>query len=512
MSGRKTTYTTIDADELNRLRRQAASAVTLAQSNQAMQQLSQRTNQFLQQQQRRVDGLNQTIANLNQTMRSRDAAASKERQQLREQLNATIRDANQALREMSEQHQRDMVELNSRFSERLNRQRADTVRMIEESNRQMTQALDQAVAGLETQIGTVSNRMDQVERQTAETARQVGIIFDSDVTLLELAREYADTARTLNDDTARSFRTEILLPGRLAKAQNQLQAAEQHIRDAEGDMPTNASVARQAARQAAEAAIQLHEDVIRAEQEWQARYQAACQAVNTALAQAEACRQVRFPSDTVDVQVDVDHWSNGDLTALRIRAEQLHSRLDNADSLTLEDLEGLRQAGVQAAREMLETTEFAAVAMSASQDRADIAQDVADHMREALGLAIQSHGFQGGDQRGAHRIHLKNPLTGFEMVVTQYPESNGENVLGNRLESDILNYGTNNEQEGDEIARQALAALAGLGFCQEEVKTFPGFENRPSDRRGQADMEAWQREQTSVPSPTHKSASRVAAQ
>lgn len=276
-------------------------------------------------------------------------------------------------------------------------------------------------------------------------------------------------------------------------------------------MPTNAPIARQAARQAVEVALQLHEDIIRAEQEWQVRYQAARQAVSTAQAQAVACRQMKIPMEDAAVEIDVDHWSNGDLTALRSRADALQTRLDNADTLTSEDLEGLREAGVQAAQEILESAQFAAVAVSASQDRADIAQNVAYHMRDALGLIVQSHGFQGNDQRGGHRIHLKNPRTGFEMVVTQYPESNGESILGNRLESDILEYGTNNEQEGDEIACQAmtslaaaLADLADLGFCQGPVETVSGYENRPSQRREQANMEAWQREQASVPSPIHK--------
>lgn len=511
MSGRKTTYTSIDVDELNALRRQASAAATLAQSNRAMQQLAERTDRFLQQQQNRVNELNRTIDNLNHTMEHRDAAASKERQQLREQLNTTIRNTNQALRDMSEQNQRNLESLDSQFRAELSRQRKDTVQMIEESNRQMNQNLENAVSSLESQIGTVSSRVDQIEHQVAESARQVGILFDSDAVLLDLAREYADTARALNNDTAQNFRTEILLPSRLAQAQAQLHAAEQDIRDAEGDMPTNAPIARQTARQAVEAALQLHEDMIRAEQEWQVRYQAARQAVSTAQAQAEACRQMKIPSEAATVEIDVDHWSNGDLTALRSRTDAFQSRLDNAETLTLADLEGLREAGIQAAQEMLESAQFAAVAMSASQDRADIAQDVADHMRDALGLIVQSHGFQGNDQRGGHRIHLKNPLTGFEMVVTQYPESNGESILGNRLESDILDYGTNNEREGDDIACQALTALADLGFCQGPVETVSGYENRPSQRREQADMEAWQREQASVPTPTHKPQPQTAA-
>ena len=505
MSGKKTTYTRVRLDELNRLRRQAAEASSLAQSNQALTELGERTDRFLEEQHNRVNNLNDTMAYLNRTMERRAAADSKERQQLREQLGAAVRRTNDALAQMAERNQRDLANLSREFQSGLAQQRAETVRMIEVSNQQMNEALEDAVGTLERQIDTVSARIDDVERQAAENARRIGALYDSDEALLELAREYAETARILNEDTARNFRVEMLLPGRLAQAQSALQAAEGHIADVEGDLITNAPMARQSAREAAEAALQLHEDVVRAEQEWQMRYFEAQQSVSAALAQVEASRTVPFPDEEASVDVDVDLWSNGDLTALADRAECLRARLDAPDN-SIDDLVGIAEAASQTTREILETTEFAVIAMSASQDRADIAADVADYLRNTLGLVVQSHGYQGDDQRGAHRIHLKNPRTRFEMVVTQYPESDGQAVIGNRLESDILDYGTNNQQVGDAIAYQALSALSGLGFLQTEVRTEPGYENRPSQDRERADMEAW-REQApaAVPGPVRGS-------
>lgn len=501
MSGRKTTYTSISVDELIRLRRQACQASSLSQCNQALQQLAERSEQLMRQQQSRIDSLNSTINGLNRTIASQDAAASRERQQLRTQLQTTIQNTNQALQQMAARSQQQMQELSQQFRQDLAAHRTDTARAIEESNRRMDQALQSAVSSLESQIGTVSSRMDRMEQDLADSARRVGILFNSNASLLELAREYADVARTIADDTARNFRTELLLPGRLEQVQELLRTADQDIRDADGKFPTNAPVARQSARTAATAAMQLHEDMVRAEQAWQARYQAAVQALNAAEAQIEACRRIRFPGETAEI--DVDRWSNGDLSALSTRQSALRGQLNNADGLSVEALYGIRQAGAQLASEVLETSEFAAIAFGASQDRADVAQDVADSMRESLGLMIVDHGFQSGDQRAAHRIHLKNPHTGFEMVVTQYPETGPDGVVGNRLESDILDYGTNNEQEGDRIAYQALSALSGLGLCQQTVQTVPGYENRPSDRRQQTDMAAWRHQEAELPCPVH---------
>ena len=512
MSGRKTSYTRISVDELARLRRQANSAATLAGSNRAMEALARSTDAFMRQQQDRINQLNDTIDSLNRTVSNQNAAASKECQQLRAQLQATIRNTNQALQEMAARNQQELNTLNREFQQGLARNQADTIRMIDESNRRMEQALTTAVSSLEQEIGSVSSRMNQVERELEETARQLGIMVHSDAALLEMAREYADTARLLNDDSANSFRTELLLPGRLAAARGLLRQADQDIADAAGDLPTNASVARQNARAAVEEALRLHEDLVRAEQVWQAHYQAAQQALNTAEAQRVASSRLQLDNDGQPLEVDVDHWSNGDLSALDDRIAALRQQLEQADGLSLSDLDGIRQAGVQVAHEILEASEFATVAFYASQDRADIAQDVADHMWDALALAIQSDGYQGDDQRGAHRIHLKNPDTGFEMVVTQIPELDENGGLGNRLESDILDYGTNNRQEGDRIAYEALQALADLDFCQEPVRTVQGYEDRPSERREQADRARWDREPVIVPRPVHTLVSKPGAQ
>ena len=58
MSGRKTTNILIDSNELDALRRQAAQAASLSQCNRALQLLSERNQQYLNQQQNRINALN----------------------------------------------------------------------------------------------------------------------------------------------------------------------------------------------------------------------------------------------------------------------------------------------------------------------------------------------------------------------------------------------------------------------------------------------------------------------
>lgn len=509
MSGRKTTYIRVPEGELARLRREAARASSLSACNDALQRLAARSDEQLRQSRERAEQLGRDIRSLSRTLESRTAAASRERAQLRAQLQSAVEETGRALEESAARNRQALEAQDRNFRSALTEQRAETLRALRESEQRMDSALRAAAGDLQRQIGAVNGRLDRAERQAAENARRVGILFDSDAALLELAREYADTARTAAEDTAQRFRLELLLPGRLAQVRERVEQAERDIGDASDRFPTNAPVARLSARQAAEAALQLREDAVQAEAAWQAALQQANAALSAAQAQIEACRRVRFPESTAEV--DVDRWSDGDLTRLNARLAGLRKRVQAPQSLSLSDLGGLRQAGEQLTREAQESAEFAVLAFGASQDRADAAQDVADSLRDALGLAIVSRGYRGGDDRGAHRIHLRNARTGFEMVVTQYPERDENGALRNRLESDILDYGTNNEEEGDRVAAQALRQLSGLGFAAPEVQTVPGFERRVSDRREVAE-EDWERAvETDRPRPVHETAARPEA-
>lgn len=513
MSGRKTTNILIDSNELSALRRQASQASSLSQCNRALQQLSDRNQRYLDQQQNRITALNNTINGLNRTIEQQSGQISAVRQQLRAQLQQVVQSTNQALQQMNEQNYRQMSTLSRNLSQDLARQRQETRQAIEASNHQMRQAMQAAAEQVQQQLNTVSARVSRVEQQIQNNADQIGILISSNDALLDMAREYTDFAATLNADTAANYRTELLLPGRLAAVRTLVTQAQNDIALTE-KQPTNAPVARQNARVAAEAAMQLHEDIVRAEQEWQARYQAAACALNGAAAQIEAGRTLRIPDGQGStVELDGNFWSNGDLDALSQRRDSLEQQLQqaNGDGLTCDQLEGLRQAGEQLTSEAVESAEFAVVAAAASQERADTADDLAVELQQRLVVTSQEYGYQNGDCRGAHRLHLRNPDTGFEMVITQSPEVSEDGTVHNHLETDILNYGTNNEEEGREIALEALGNLNGLTV--DSVQTVPGFENRVSDQTQRADMQTWARTACQkLPAPVHQQQTATASQ
>ena len=373
---------------------------------------------------------------------------------------------------------------------------AESSRVIAEAMRRSEEALRGEMRGMgeriDGELNDLRSRMDAVEESVQSAGRNRGA-------LLEMANEYLNTANLVAQHTRESFRVDLLCPGRLQPVLDRLESARRELLDAQ-KMPENAAVARREARQAFEEAVRLNREAAAAEQEWSLHYHAARETADAVSAQLEASATLRLAED--NAAVDVDRWTDGDLTALRARLDGIDGELAGAQTLTVEALDGLRAAGLQISREIDDASVFAAEAFYASQDRGEIAQDAADQLA-AFGLTLLGHSYQGGDQRGAHRMHLRNNGTRFELVITQTPELLEDGSITNRIESDILNYGSLNEERGDEIAREVLSSLAGLGFRQQPVRTAEGYEHAPSDRTECADLQRWRSMRGPVVKPDH---------
>ena len=507
MSGIKTTYTTISDDELRRLRQRAAQATSLQQANQYLNQLGAKNDAALADYRNRINNMNTTINRLNQRLAQQEAAATKEAQAIRQHLQNTVRESNDRMQAAMRQSEEQMRTMQSSFHKELTQTRRDVADAMDANNRRIEAALQQTSRHLSHEMKEMQDRiskdmaglqsqLDSVEISVRASAENQGI-------LLDMAREYDRTARELLTDIQDNYRAELLCPGRLGKARAAYENGGRDIAMAE-KIPENSATARASARQALEAAMALHEDVIRAEQEWALHYQVAKQTLNTAQAQLEASRFLDLPEEGEDVKVDVDCWTDGDLTAIKNRLGALDRQLENAEGLSLKDLDGVQAAGLQISREVDDASLFALEAFFASQDRGEIAQDIANKLH-THGLTVVDHCYQGSDMRSAHRLHLLNRVTGLEIVITQVPESRDGTIV-NRLESDILNYGSLNAEYGDEIARGVLSSLSELGLEQTEVKTAEGFEHTASNRQEYADMQQWRTEQApEIVKPAHDS-------
>ena len=517
MSGRKERTVSVSESELRRLRMQAARATSLDESVRILNQLDAKNNAALRDYQNRINNLNTNINSLNNRLAAQSAAASREAQELRNNLQCAIKDSNARIQQMARQNEQRVQAMHENFTRDLQTARENTTRQINQTRREFTQAMESNNRRIESvmqqnneqlrgEIHSLGERVDAEIRDIRSDLNNVEAAIQTansnHQALLEMAREYDNSARLVMTDLMDNFRVELLCPGRSAQVNAALENSVREINDA-AKIPQNAATARLLARNALEEAFRLRQEVIAAEQEWNMHFEAARQAVDATASQLDASRTMELEEEG-NFQVDVDHWTSGDLTSLDDRVQSLDGQLRKPEELTLDDLDAIKEAGLEVSREIEDTAVFALEAFSASQDRAEIAQEVKDRL-DQLGIMIVNHSYQGDDQRRAHRLHMKNPRTGFEIVVTQTPIVLEDGSVANRLESDIMNYGSSrNIMEGHEIAGEVMNALNGLGFNDTPVTTVTGYDSRESDRVECVDFQQWRaRQVTETIKPNH---------
>ena len=496
MSGRSYAYTTISRAELERLRKQAHDAVNLANLN---SELAAMLHSVQTDTQARIGNLTHIAENLEHELDVQSAAASKERQQLRDQIKRTVEQTNAALSDMAAKNEQALNGQAQRFTTALRRQKEDTAHAIKESHDQLQAEMNAAVNDLNSRIDSTNSHLDSIDHQ-------LNTMAGNNSSLLEQAREFSDSANTILS-TASQLRLDLLLPGRQAQAQQTLAEAHSNIALAEKN-PANASVARLTASQAAKEALQLYQDAMHAEQMWQQAWQQAAQSLNAAEAQIEACRHFKLPVEfedgtTTTYSVECDRWTNGDLAQLSERLAALKNQLRHAENnLTADSLDHLREAGIQLTHEAMESAEFALEALYASQDRVEYAADLVDNVAAKYGLQVQSHGYQGNDNRGLHYLCLKNPVTGLQVAVTQTPTlENGQ--LANRVQAEILDYGNTNPAASDQLADQLPRDL-GIEAPVHTVSSHTDCNDRPHNNAASLQRE-WQKPLAAAdcPKPAH---------
>ncbi len=489
MSGVKETTVRVPENELIRLTRLADEAVRLRKDNSCLQQACVKNAEVLAGYGNHIRTMHSNMESLNRRLAEQGASASKEAQALRTQIQQTVRDSNARIQEAYRKNEERILQMQQNFTQELSNAISVNNRRIEDAMQRNTQMIEGEIHELEARV---SSEMKGIHERLDTMA-------SNHAALLHEAAEYGNNARALLEETNTKYRVELLCPGRVQSVLTQLKSAGKEIEDAR-KMPENSTTARREARAAFEEAFRLYQDVLKAEQEWQLRFEDTRQTVAAASIQLEANRELELPGELGDsVKVDVDFWTEGDLTAINSRIEALERQMDRPEGLSISDLDGIKAAGFQAGSEICDATKFALMAICASQHRFDNAQDIADRLSE-MGLVIIAQSYRGEDCRDSYRLHMINKMTMFEMVITHTPvEENGK--IDNKLESDILNYGTYDEDYGNAIARSVLSILSDQGLEQGEIRTI---QHSVSTREEVRDMERWREERSSeVLKPRH---------
>ena len=192
--------------------------------------------------------------------------------------------------------------------------------------------------------------------------------------------------------------------------------------------------------------------------EWRAAHQTAVAAV-TALAQQISYNSMIMVTDEatdVSAELDVDYWSDGELTAIRQEADQLTARVNQeADPPTLAELRNISERSVVALDDRLSAAvSTARTRQWASQVRVNMAETVVDVLESISGYVWDGDAtFAGDDQRDAFYSKLTHPDQS-EIVVEVAPDEDGKSCVVR-----VMSYETGDPDEAQRVARlHAVAA------------------------------------------------------
>jgi hypothetical protein len=399
----------------------------------------------------------------------------------------------QALAGLSEQTRKIEAQTRQRIraqETRLRGELSDTARQLREESRAALEDQERRFAA-----GLAKERQERV-RETKELRDGLAALQNHRDQARSAAATYVADARLMRDAIDRELPHERFAPGRLAELSSRLDFAEENVGQDRGEA---------ALAQAQEIYLQLSElraEVELRDQEWQAMRLAAGAAITLLQQQV----RVNTTPDAVDEKgekidgytLDVDFWSEGELTELSETAAQLAARLTDTSRppsvAELREIADRAAAGGELDEKLTSVVATAQARQIASQVRANLAELVVSTLEETAGYAWEEGQaiYAGGDERQAFYAKVRH-LDNSEIVVEVAPDDGGKSCTLR-----ILSYDAGLPDEEERVRRahavadslRAHGLQAGLPAADAE-QPDPGLANfdvlrrpAPSSRSG----------------------------
>lgn len=418
-------------------------------------------------------------------------------QQQARQLKELQRNAPRLVADLRRQTQADL----SRVSERLeNRQRA-----VE----QTMSALSDQTRALETETNRrLNDQAAQMRRQLAETAGNLRAETDAALAeqqrawraelSVERGRQQADLAKLRDEIRGQSQASAEIAQAWLHDATllyDVIRDQLPHERYAPGELAalgrrldTARDTARQGQSQSALALVQesyhglseLRVEIELRDREWTGLHTVAYERLLEldGLAAQNAKRVIAAgqAGSHAEVDLDVDHWSDGALSALRSEVAALLDQVNDTEApLTIEQLHDIIDARApQLEHKLADVVERAHMRLFASQLRVNVADAVAQAL-DMAGYGVEDHLYEMMDRRRTFFAKLQHP-NGNEIVVSVAPstDESGQCVL--RLLS--YDYDTASQFELDERAHAVTRQLETRGLHADDQGCEPGEPDR----------------------------------
>lgn len=372
-----------------------------------------------------------------------------------ERLDSRQRAVEQSLSALSDQARA----IETETSRRLRDQARDMHRQLNRTAGQLRRETDAALAR-QQQTWRAELAADR-NRQRQDLARLRHEIQGRERASAQAAEAWLHDASVVHDLIRDELPHERYAPGELDALERRLATARQNAQ--RGQSQAALALAQDAYHELSELRVEIE---LR-DCEWTARRAVAYEAVLQldGLA-AENARQVIAAGEAGNedaVDLDVDYWSEGGLSALRADAAKLLSRVNDADAPpTAEELREMAEVQVpELEQRLLDIVQRARLRMFASQLRVNVADVVVQALDEVAGYQVEDHLYEQLDNRRTFLAKLQHP-NGNEIVVSVAPSSDESGQCVLRLLS--YDYDTVAQSELDERAHAITRELRSRGL------------------------------------------------
>lgn len=343
-------------------------------------------------------------------------------------LNAIRREAQQEMQNRLrplEERQRQQEGIVNNLNSDLSRVEKETQKRLNQQRKEIRKSLDAQRGEYRKMIADLdqkNDRMIETERQNSQQAVQ-NLQSQIDAIVADANRK-GDTARSFVADLSKIVEEVNALPhDRFAPGR--LDALRRHVADArqsaDAGMPEAAlSTAQRTYWDVAD--LRVH--VLAKEQEFLLLHQAALEEARSLLAEARSNRRYKLElgeaQDRDEIDLEVDHWTRGELTQLENDISSLEKQLIDAEStLTSDQVRDILSQLDALKPRMTEVVEHARDNILASQLRVNIA-DAAVEAFKSQGFTVADETYEGEDERNAYYVKLQN-IAGSEVVTVISP-------------------------------------------------------------------------------------------
>ncbi|MEC4813285.1 MAG: hypothetical protein SAK29_08455, partial [Scytonema sp. PMC 1069.18] len=316
--------------------------------------------------------------------------------------------------------QREAVRLESQLRDGLREQRSEYLKITQQQRQEYTKLIQE-----QERKFTALIEAERQEREQGQKAlqQQIDKVQQDRQQQAEFAQNLLADVEKIWSSIDREYQHQRFAPGQLARLQRDLQMARTNTQA--GMNQAAIAITQQTYLALSDLRLQLEQK----EQEWLVTYNSTLKNVGLLISEAQAHQQsevvVGEGAEAERFPVDVDYWTHGSLSQYQQELKQIETRLTEGEStLSLEQVKEINETIVKMEPRLSEIIEQAKRAISGSQIRVEIADQVVNAF-ESLGYSVENFeedaAYEGDDQRAAYMVKVKNEA-GDEVVTVIAPQ------------------------------------------------------------------------------------------